>query len=88
MDGEDGLRWLLLFVEEDREVVVLLGTFVDFLCAGTFRLIFSSASRLSAWKSGWRKVQLYERKLIQKERGTRKKRTCSPKILSSVFLTL
>jgi hypothetical protein len=57
MEGEDTLRWLL-FVEEDREVVVLLGTFVDFFCAGTFLLIFSSASRLSAWKSGWRKVQL------------------------------
>jgi hypothetical protein len=47
---------------EDRDVVVLLGRFVDFLCEGTFRLIFSSASRLSAWKYGWRKVQLYERK--------------------------
>jgi hypothetical protein len=31
----------------------------DFRAAGTFRLIFSSASHLSAWKSGCRKVQLY-----------------------------
>ena len=45
IEGEDRLRWLS---EEDREVVVLLGTFVDFLCAGTFRLMFSSASRLFA----------------------------------------
>ena len=30
----------------------MLGTLVDFLCAGTFRLIISSASLLSAWKSG------------------------------------
>ena len=62
MEGDDGLRWLLALVEDDREVVVLLGIFVDFLCAGTFRLMFSRASRLSAWKSGWRKVQLYDRK--------------------------
>ena len=65
IEGEDRLRWLS---EEDREVVVLLGTFVVFLCAGTFRLIFSSASLLSAWKSGWRKVQLYGEKNEYKKR--------------------
>ena len=32
----------------------------DFRWAGTFRFIFSSASRRSAWKSGWRNVQLYK----------------------------
>jgi len=31
----------------------------DFRAAGTFRLIFSSASCPSVWKSGCRKVQLY-----------------------------
>ena len=32
----------------------------DFCWAGTFRFIFSSASRRSPWKSGWRNVQLYK----------------------------
>ena len=40
--------------EEVVEVVGLRG-------AGTLRFMFSSASRLSAWKSGWRNVQLYQR---------------------------
>ena len=31
---------------------------VDLRAAGTLRLMFSSASLRSAWKSGWRKVQL------------------------------
>ena len=31
-----------------------------FRCAGTLRLMFSRASRRSAWKSGWRNVQLCE----------------------------
>ena len=34
MEGEDRLRWL--FVEEDREVVVLLNTFVDFFVPELF----------------------------------------------------
>lgn len=29
---------------------------VDLRAAGTLRLMFSSASRRSAWKSGWRNV--------------------------------
>ena len=58
-------------------MVVLLGTFVVFLCAGTFRLIFSSASLLSAWKSGWRKVQLYGEKneYPKKKKKTKEKKT-------------
>ena len=32
---------------------------VDLRAAGTLRLMFSSASRRSAWKSGCRNVQLY-----------------------------
>jgi len=37
MEGEDRLRWL--FVEEEREVVVLLGTFIDFFLYWNFSFI-------------------------------------------------
>ena len=40
----------------------------DLRAAGTLRLMFSSASRRSAWKSGWRKVQLCKR-ARQRERS-------------------
>ena len=55
---------------------------VDLRCAGTLRFMFSSASRLSAWKSGWRNVQLCYHGGEDSERGGEKeekeKRTCSP----------
>ena len=75
--------------EEDGEVMVLLDRFVDFLSAGTFCLIFSNASRLSAWKSGWRKIQLYTRK--QKKKGEEEETYNMFRqtyILSSAILTL
>ena len=42
--------------------------------AGTLRLMFSSASRRSAWKSGWRNVQLWGRvRRGQREEGRRER---------------
>lgn len=41
----------------------------DLRAAGTLRLMFSSASRRSTWKSGWRKVQLCVR---GKKRGQKR----------------
>jgi hypothetical protein len=67
----------------------------DFRWAGTFRFMFSSASRRSAWKSGWRNVQLWSTSETMFSildirlwgRGRGWVRTCSPNWLSSVFLT-
>lgn len=44
-----------------------LGPPVDLRAAGTLRLMFSSASRRSAWKSGCLNVQLYKR--VRSEEG-------------------
>ena len=52
--------------------VLVVGLGSDFRWAGTLRLMFSRASRLSAWKSGWRKVQLCG---ADQQRGKRRKDT-------------
>lgn len=47
-----------------------------FLAAGTLRLMFSRASRLSAWKSGWRNVHDCGCVVSFFDDDKREKRTC------------
>jgi len=43
----------------------------DLRAAGTLRFMFSRASRRSAWKSGWRNVQLCRGGKIEEVRSCR-----------------